>query len=163
MPADAHRLGTRLRVLRDAFPPSTTTAAAGESFEQRGNRVIAHFVDGARARATCWSAPTDFVDRTPAMPAGARAALRRLCGLARADPGGSVAADPRQLFEYMTFCLPPGEQCLGYPVAGPDNDLRPGHRRYNVVWYRPADEGTSCSSCSPTSAASPMRSRFRRR
>jgi 2-polyprenyl-6-methoxyphenol hydroxylase-like FAD-dependent oxidoreductase len=27
-------------------------------------------------------------------------------------------------------------------VAGPDNDLRPGHRRYNVVWYRPADEST---------------------
>ena len=42
----------------------------------------------------------------------------------------------------MTFCLPPGEQFLGYPVAGPDNDLRPGHRRYNVVWYRPADETT---------------------
>jgi 2-polyprenyl-6-methoxyphenol hydroxylase-like FAD-dependent oxidoreductase len=47
-----------------------------------------------------------------------------------------------QLFEYMTFCLPPGEQFLGYPVAGPENDLRQGHRRYNVVWYRPADEGT---------------------
>ena len=27
-------------------------------------------------------------------------------------------------------------------MAGPDNDLRPGHRRYNVVWYRPADEQT---------------------
>jgi len=27
-------------------------------------------------------------------------------------------------------------------VAGPDNDLRPGYRRYNVVWYRPADEAT---------------------
>src|SRR5204862_1850729 len=46
----------------------------------------------------------------------------------------------REVFEYMVFCLPPGEQFLGYPVAGPDNDLRPGHRRYNVVWYRPADE-----------------------
>ncbi len=46
------------------------------------------------------------------------------------------------LFEAMTFCLPPGEQFLGYPVAGPDNDLRGGHRRYNVVWYRPADEAT---------------------
>ena len=46
----------------------------------------------------------------------------------------------RELFATMTFCLPPGEQFLGYPVAGPDNDLRPGHRRYNVVWYRPADE-----------------------
>src|SRR5262249_22772831 len=48
----------------------------------------------------------------------------------------------RELFEYMSFCLPPGEQFLGYPVAGPDNDLRTGHRRYNVVWYRPADEST---------------------
>jgi 2-polyprenyl-6-methoxyphenol hydroxylase-like FAD-dependent oxidoreductase len=46
----------------------------------------------------------------------------------------------RELFEHMTFYLPSGEQFLGYPVAGPDNDLRPGHRRYNVVWYRPADE-----------------------
>ena len=46
------------------------------------------------------------------------------------------------LFDAMTFCLPPGEQFLGYPVAGPDNDLRPGRRRYNVVWYRPADEAT---------------------
>ncbi len=27
-------------------------------------------------------------------------------------------------------------------MAGPDNDLRPGHRRYNVLWYRPADEAT---------------------
>ena len=35
----------------------------------------------------------------------------------------------REIFESMTFCLPPGEQFLGYPVAGPDNDLRPGHRR----------------------------------
>jgi 2-polyprenyl-6-methoxyphenol hydroxylase-like FAD-dependent oxidoreductase len=29
---------------------------------------------------------------------------------------------------------------LGYPVAGPGNDLRPGHRSYNWVWYRPAAE-----------------------
>jgi 2-polyprenyl-6-methoxyphenol hydroxylase-like FAD-dependent oxidoreductase len=48
----------------------------------------------------------------------------------------------RDLFAFMTFALPPGEQFLGYPVAGPDNDLRPGRRRYNVVWYRPADEQT---------------------
>jgi 2-polyprenyl-6-methoxyphenol hydroxylase-like FAD-dependent oxidoreductase len=42
----------------------------------------------------------------------------------------------------MAFGLPPGEQFLGYPVAGPDDDLRPGHRRYNWVWYRPAEEAT---------------------
>ena len=45
-----------------------------------------------------------------------------------------------ELFEVFAFCLPPNEQMLGYPVAGPDNDLRPGHRRYNFVWYRPASE-----------------------
>jgi len=42
----------------------------------------------------------------------------------------------------LGFCLPPGEQMVGYPVAGPGNDLRPGHRRYNIVWYRPAEEAT---------------------
>lgn len=45
-----------------------------------------------------------------------------------------------QMFDHLSFCLPPGEQILGYPVAGPHNDLRPGRRRYNLVWYRPADE-----------------------
>ena len=40
----------------------------------------------------------------------------------------------------MTFCLPPGEQCIGYPVVGPNNELGEGQRRYNVVWYRPAEE-----------------------
>jgi len=47
-----------------------------------------------------------------------------------------------ELFMAMTFCLPPGEQCLGYPVSGANNELREGQRRYNVVWYRPVDEGT---------------------
>jgi len=44
------------------------------------------------------------------------------------------------LFNWFGFCLPTHEQMLGYPVAGPENDLRSGHRRYNFVWYRPADE-----------------------
>jgi 2-polyprenyl-6-methoxyphenol hydroxylase-like FAD-dependent oxidoreductase len=42
----------------------------------------------------------------------------------------------------MVFGLPPNEQFISYPVAGRDNDLRPGHRRCNFVWYRPADEAT---------------------
>jgi 2-polyprenyl-6-methoxyphenol hydroxylase-like FAD-dependent oxidoreductase len=46
------------------------------------------------------------------------------------------------LFNYFGFCLPNSEQMLGYPVAGPGNDTRPGKRRYNFVWYRPASEDT---------------------
>lgn len=40
----------------------------------------------------------------------------------------------------FAFCLPPGEQMLGYPVAGANESLEPGHRRFNFVWYRPAEE-----------------------
>lgn len=47
---------------------------------------------------------------------------------------------PAEIVGRFSFCLPPGEQILTYPVAGEGNDLRPGHRRYNFVWYRPADE-----------------------
>jgi 2-polyprenyl-6-methoxyphenol hydroxylase-like FAD-dependent oxidoreductase len=38
---------------------------------------------------------------------------------------------------HFAFSLPEGEQILGYPVAG--DTLAPGSRRYNFVWYRPAD------------------------
>lgn len=44
------------------------------------------------------------------------------------------------LFNQFGFCLPNCEQMLGYPVAGSGNDTRPGKRRYNFVWYRPASE-----------------------
>lgn len=46
----------------------------------------------------------------------------------------------RDLFEYFAFCLPPHEQMLCYPVAGQGDNVGPGKRRYNFVWYRPVDE-----------------------
>jgi 2-polyprenyl-6-methoxyphenol hydroxylase-like FAD-dependent oxidoreductase len=36
--------------------------------------------------------------------------------------------------------MPPRQQILGYPVPGPDNNVAPGHRSYNFVWYRPAGD-----------------------
>ncbi len=44
------------------------------------------------------------------------------------------------LFDCFGFGLPRGEQMIGYPVAGPGNATARGQRRYNFVWYRPADE-----------------------
>lgn len=47
-----------------------------------------------------------------------------------------------QLFDHFGFHLPAGDgEVIGYPIAGPQNDLRPGHRRYNFVWYRVAGHG----------------------
>ncbi len=133
------------RVLRDAFPPQRYHRGRGvRAFEQTDRSVVAHFNDGGTAEGELLVGAD-----------GLRSTVRQQC-LPQLAPlyAGYVAwraliaeaafapAIHRELFDTMTFCLPPGEQCLGYPVAGPDNDLRPGHRRYNVVWYRPADEGT---------------------
>lgn len=41
------------------------------------------------------------------------------------------------VFPHFALYLPTGTQIVGYPIAGPGNDLRPGHRRYNFVWYLP--------------------------
>lgn len=60
-------------------------------------------------------------------------AWRGLCDESVLSRGGREA-----VFERFGFCLPPGEQLIGYPVAGPDNRTDPGHRAWNFVWYRPA-------------------------
>jgi 2-polyprenyl-6-methoxyphenol hydroxylase-like FAD-dependent oxidoreductase len=43
------------------------------------------------------------------------------------------------IFDKLTFCIPPGEQLLAYPIAGAGDALQPGRRRCNYVWYRPLD------------------------
>jgi len=45
----------------------------------------------------------------------------------------------RTIYPLFTFYLPKYQQVLGYPIAGFDDDLTPGKRRYNVIWYRVAD------------------------
>lgn len=49
----------------------------------------------------------------------------------------------KDLFPYFAFGLPPHEQMIAYPVAGRNNAVEPGQRRYNFVWYRPADEAST--------------------
>jgi len=44
-------------------------------------------------------------------------------------------------FSSLNFCFPDGEELIGYPVAGQDGNVMPGHRRFNVMWYRPISPG----------------------
>jgi 2-polyprenyl-6-methoxyphenol hydroxylase-like FAD-dependent oxidoreductase len=133
------------RLLRDAFPAEHYHRGRGlRQFEQDAGSVAAQLTDGSTVEADLLVGADGIRStvRTQLLPdldplyAG-YVAWRSLIA-ERAIPPAIHA----ELFEYLAFCLPPGEQFLGYPVAGPGNDLRPGHRRYNVVWYRPADEST---------------------
>jgi len=137
------------RFLRDAFPADRYhRGKVLQAFRQADASITAIFTDGSRIGA-------DLLVGAD----GIRSTVRQLCQ-PDAVPlyAGYVAwralipertlspATHRDLFPYMAFCLPPGEQMLGYPVAGPDDDLRAGHRRYNMVWYRPADEATELTN-----------------
>ncbi|HXF89687.1 MAG TPA: FAD-dependent monooxygenase [Xanthobacteraceae bacterium] len=53
----------------------------------------------------------------------------------------------REIFPYFCFYLPKRQQVITYPIAGFNNDLRPGHRRYNFIWYRVADAATLKEMC----------------
>jgi 2-polyprenyl-6-methoxyphenol hydroxylase-like FAD-dependent oxidoreductase len=132
------------RLLRDAFPADRYYRDCGlTGFAQSGEGVVAHLSDGSTISADVLIGAD-----------GLRSTVRQQC-LPETTPlyAGYVAwrgllperAIPPELFMIMTFCLPPGEQCLGYPVTGADNALREGQRRYNVIWYRPADEMTELS------------------
>ena len=54
-------------------------------------------------------------------------------------PECHVDAEPFVQSSLFSFNLPPGEHMVGYPVAGVGDDAAVGRRRYNFVWYRPAE------------------------
>lgn len=133
------------RLLREAFPSAFYHRGLGlVQFAQDAHGVTAQLSDGSCVQA-------DLLVGAD----GIRSTVRQQC-LPDLTPqyAGYVAwrsliaeADfpphvHEELFNYMSFCLPPGEQFLGYPVTGAEEALQEGHRRYNIVWYRPAEEKT---------------------
>jgi 2-polyprenyl-6-methoxyphenol hydroxylase-like FAD-dependent oxidoreductase len=134
--------GRIYRLLKDIFPAERYHFGRGLArVDQRAGRVAATFDDGREESGNLLVAAD-----------GIRSTVRQqLAPEVRPQYVGYVAwrgmieegALPRaihdEIFEDFVFGLPPREQIVTYPVAGKDNTTRPGERRYNFVWYRPAD------------------------
>lgn len=129
--------------LRAAFPERRYHAGrAVVDYTPQDEGVGVAFADGTMLRAELLIA-TD----------GVRSAIRRrflpavepqyagyVAWRGTVDEAALSPAAHTVLFERFAFCLPPSEQMLGYPIAGEDDAVEAGRRRFNFVWYRPADE-----------------------
>jgi 2-polyprenyl-6-methoxyphenol hydroxylase-like FAD-dependent oxidoreductase len=138
--------GRLYSLLKDAFPAERYTfGRAVERIEQDADGATAVFADGGRERADLLVGADGIRSTVRAQLApevkpkyAGYVAWRGLVDEAALSPETHAA-----LFERFAFCLPPREQMLGYPVAGADNRTEAGARRWNFVWYRPADEATA--------------------
>ncbi|TCQ08931.1 2-polyprenyl-6-methoxyphenol hydroxylase-like FAD-dependent oxidoreductase [Rhizobium sp. PP-F2F-G36] len=111
-----------------------------QSVEVEADGVIARFDDGSEARGDLLVAADGIFSavRAQFMPDVMPNYVGYVAWRGLVDEA-DLSADTRSaLCDHFAFSLPTGEQMLGYPVAGADESLEPGHRRFNFVWYRPA-------------------------
>jgi 2-polyprenyl-6-methoxyphenol hydroxylase-like FAD-dependent oxidoreductase len=126
------------RPLKDRFPAARYHFGKGFTrFEKEEGAIVACFDDGSQARA-------DLLIGADGLRSGVRAQL--FPGLEPAYVGyvaWRALVDEHTLPEELRwrlgnlywFGLPPGEMIVAYPV--PSRDGAPGHRDWNIVWYRP--------------------------
>jgi 2-polyprenyl-6-methoxyphenol hydroxylase-like FAD-dependent oxidoreductase len=138
------------RLLRDTVPSEHYHLGCNfERLEQDGREVVVHFSGGRRERA-------DLLIGADGIRSAVRGALAPdvqpiYAGyyIWRGTPNeADLAPETRaSIFPHFTFYLPERQQVIGYPIAGFDNDLRPGARRYNFIWYRVGDAATLRAMC----------------
>ncbi|MBM3344261.1 MAG: FAD-dependent oxidoreductase [Betaproteobacteria bacterium] len=141
--------GRLYRALKDAFPVDDYYFDKGlVSFTDDQSGVSATFSDGTTAQG-------DLIIGADGIRSTVRAQM-----LPQVQPqyAGYIAwrglvpeavlpeAIHRQCFMHNIVCYPDGEAMTMYAVPGPNNDVRPGHRAYNWVWYHPLRGGAGPNS-----------------
>lgn len=109
------------------------------SYTESATEVVAHFADGHKETGDILIGADGFrsVIRAQMYPTVAPDYSGYVVWRALAHESDLSPSVSKDIFETFSFFAPSGMQVIGYPIAGPDNDLRPGHRRFNFVWYCP--------------------------
>jgi 2-polyprenyl-6-methoxyphenol hydroxylase-like FAD-dependent oxidoreductase len=117
--------------------------------EQDGGGVTVRFVGGRTERADLVVAADGFRSsvRAQVAPDAQPVYAGYLVWRGAPDEASLSAATRVAIFPYFTFFLPPRQQVIGYPIAGLNNEMRPGHRRYNFIWYRVVGENQLRDMC----------------
>src|SRR5713101_4366564 len=138
------------RLLRETIDP--THYHLGHTFErveQEGHGVRVHFAEGRVEHA-------DLLVGGDGIRSGVRAQVAPQVQpiysgyyIWRGAPNEADLAPGtrKHIFPHFVFFLPERQQVIGYPISGFNNDLRPGHRRYNFIWYRVGDAQTLKEMC----------------
>lgn len=130
------------RGLRALMPEGTHhlgRAVAG--YEQDAGGVTLRFADGSVARGDVLVGADGFRSaiRGQMLPEVQPVYSGYVVWRTLAHEADLPARVREEVFQHFGFHLPTGGEFIGYPIAGPENDLRPGHRRYNFVWYVPVE------------------------
>ena len=133
------------QVLRPLIPEGCYNLdCTATGYAADGDKAVCRFDDGATAEGDILVAADGFRSaiRGQMLPSirplySGYLVWRTLA--AEADVPAHLRDDP---FSTFGFFIPNGTQIIGYPIAGPGNDLRPGNLRYNFVWYAEASQET---------------------
>jgi len=125
LPDDCYRAGTQL-----------------DDFAQRGGGITAIFAGGARVdgELLIGADGVHSTVRARAFPDAPAPVYAGYVGWRGVIDEAAVPQEARgELFESYAFYLPPREMFLAYLQPGADDDLTPGRRRMNWLWYHPAN------------------------
>lgn len=130
------------RLLRNLIPPGRYHLGQQiTGYEQNAQGVTARFADGRSQTCDLLVAADGFRSaiRAQMLPQIQPEFSGYVVWRALAHEADLPEPIRTEVFPNFAFYAPSGTQIIGYPIAGPRNDLRPGHRRYNFVWYSPVE------------------------
>jgi 2-polyprenyl-6-methoxyphenol hydroxylase-like FAD-dependent oxidoreductase len=138
------------RLLRDTIDPAHYhLGRAFERVEQDGSGVSVHFADGKIEQADILVGGDGIRSSVRAQVAPAVQPIYAGYYIWRGAPNEADLAPEtlRSIYPLFTFYLPKRQQVITYPISGFNNDLTPGKRRFNFIWYRVADAGQMREMC----------------